>query len=346
MATARAQERPETEEFGGPLFPDDAARRRRPRRRHRRAPPRASVPTTPGRCRTGPIRRPARSPRWRPPPPAGDDDDDDVDVWSTFTTESPVWRDDDPVTTVMDQVRADPTDQRSSPSAPAPPATRARRRPSRDRRRGDDLDRRPLGRHGRDRRDPTAADPRDRTGDVPPPRREPGRITIGTDPSGVPRRPPDPGRRRRARPASAAGRPAGPARTPARRRRATCRRRIDRRRRASPACSSSPLISRRCCVLVIIVVVLAIAGFEYFGKVTEKGYRPAVAAGPRRVRLPRRSPPTGSATRRCRSSSRSPSSPARSGSSAPAASSRARCRTWPSPRWASCGSACSARTPR
>jgi phosphatidate cytidylyltransferase len=32
-------------------------------------------------------------------------------------------------------------------------------------------------------------------------------------------------------------------------------------------------------VLGIIVVVLAIAGYEYFGKVTEKGYRPAVVAG-------------------------------------------------------------------
>ena len=69
---------------------------------------------------TGPL------PHWTAPPtgeipslgtpptvPAGDDDSDDVDVdvWSTFTTESPVWRDDDPVTTVMDQVprEADPS---------------------------------------------------------------------------------------------------------------------------------------------------------------------------------------------------------------------------------------------
>jgi phosphatidate cytidylyltransferase len=32
-------------------------------------------------------------------------------------------------------------------------------------------------------------------------------------------------------------------------------------------------------VLGIIVVILSIAGYEYFGKVTEKGYRPAVVAG-------------------------------------------------------------------
>ena len=32
-------------------------------------------------------------------------------------------------------------------------------------------------------------------------------------------------------------------------------------------------------MLALVVVVLAIAAFEYFGKVTEKGYRPAVAPG-------------------------------------------------------------------
>jgi phosphatidate cytidylyltransferase len=32
-------------------------------------------------------------------------------------------------------------------------------------------------------------------------------------------------------------------------------------------------------VLILVVVILAIAAFEYFGKVTEKGYRPAVAPG-------------------------------------------------------------------
>src|SRR5690349_17317460 len=52
------------------------------------------------------------------------------------------------------------------------------------------------------------------TGEVPmePPRREPGRITIGTDPSGVPRRPPQGSRRRGAAAQTRSGRPAGPAR--------------------------------------------------------------------------------------------------------------------------------------
>lgn len=36
---------------------------------------------------------------------------------------------------------------------------------------------------------------------------------------------------------------------------------------------------RPAAVLALVVVVLGLAGFEYFGKVTEKGYRPAVAPG-------------------------------------------------------------------
>ena len=97
----------------------------------RTSPPRTTVgpatdpPTTPVQPRlrfgpddTGPL------PHWTAPPTgeipslgtpprgpsAADDDSDDVDVdvWSTFTTESPVWRDDDPVTTVMDQVAREP----------------------------------------------------------------------------------------------------------------------------------------------------------------------------------------------------------------------------------------------
>ena len=84
-----------SEEFGGPLFPDedpDAA---------------ADRPDDTGERKlrfgpndTGPL------PHWTEPPTgevprmapaasgAGGDDDDDVDVWSSFTTESPVWRDD------------------------------------------------------------------------------------------------------------------------------------------------------------------------------------------------------------------------------------------------------------
>ena len=116
-------------EFGGPLFADE------PRRSRRRATTRASAACSFGPNDTGPLPALDRSahrrdpPRRRPPPPVDDDDDDDVDVWSSFTTESPVWRDDEPVTTVMDQVSADPrrdpsgaVDRSGSPYARRPTA--------------------------------------------------------------------------------------------------------------------------------------------------------------------------------------------------------------------------------
>jgi phosphatidate cytidylyltransferase len=114
----------------------------------------------------------------------------------------------------------------------------------------------------------------------PPPRREPGRITIGTDPSGVPRRPPQGSRRRGSSGQTRSGRPAGPARTTAGKTPPP---------RNLPAAIGAGLVLaalfvililwRPVGVIALVTVVLAIAGFEYFGKVTEKGYRPAVAPG-------------------------------------------------------------------
>src|SRR5262245_51952362 len=132
----------ESEEFGGPLFPDmpaaggdeghngpaDDTGQRRLRfgpddtgpLPHWTAPPTGEIPKlgTP------------------PPAPGGSDDDaDDVDVWSTFTTESPVWRDDDPVTTVMDQVQRGPDttgDQGRPPGTPGGDPSSRYDRPSRD----------------------------------------------------------------------------------------------------------------------------------------------------------------------------------------------------------------------
>ena len=85
---------------------------------------------------------------------------------------------------------------------------------------------------------------------------------------------------------------------------------------------------------------------EFFDKVTEKGYRPATVAGiVACVAAPlaaywvgERGAAAGHGASR--------SSPAPSASSRRRASSPARCRTWRSPRSASCGSACSARSPR
>ena len=231
-------------------------------------------------------------PRLAPPPPAGDDDSDEVDVWSTFTTESPVWRDDDPVTTVMEQVPAEP---RRDPSGSVDRSGSTARVPS-DPSGGYDRPRDPSGSvditggydaaygarnssGGGTGEIPAARPyaPRDRTGDVPvQPRREPGRITIGTDPSGMTRRPTDPGRRG-GRPTQRSGRPAGPARTsapPPRNMGAALIAGV-----VMAAVFVAALIIKPVLVLIIICALLAIAGWEFFGKITEKGYRPAVAPG-------------------------------------------------------------------
>jgi phosphatidate cytidylyltransferase len=244
------EQREPAEEFGGPLFPDEDPD------------PATDRPDDTGERRlsfgpndTGPL------PHWTDPPtgevprmaPAAssDDDtsDDDVDVWSSFTTESPVWRDD---------VSDDPTG--GTPSG--------------------GIDRDMTGEVRTDSpSEPTARPP---SGEIPlePPRREPGRITIGTDPSGVPRRPTQGSRRRGAAAQTRSGRPAGPARTSAVHAPPP---------RNLPAAVGAGLVLaalfviltlwRPVGVIALITVVLAIAAFEYFGKVTEKGYRPAVAPG-------------------------------------------------------------------
>jgi phosphatidate cytidylyltransferase len=249
-----------SEEFGGPLFPDEDPE------------PATGRPDDTGERRlrfgpndTGPL------PHWTDPPtgevprmaPAassGDDEDDDVDVWSSFTTESPIWRDD------IDEDASGGF--RRDPSGSVP--------------------RDPSGGFDRDLTGEVRADAlseplsRPPSGEIPatPPRREPGRITIGTDPSGVERRPPPGSRRRGAAAQTRSGRPAGPARTSASQTPPP---------RNLPAAIGAGLVLaavfiavilwRPVGVIALITIVLAIAGFEYFGKVTEKGYRPAVAPG-------------------------------------------------------------------
>jgi phosphatidate cytidylyltransferase len=333
-------EDPETSEFGGPLFPDDPADEpsggigRPPPGSHDRS---GDLPDTEerrlrfGPDDTGPL------PHWTDPPTGeiprldpraglGDQESDEVDVWSTFTTESPVWRDDvdeNMVTGVIEQVPSDfgPPSGNASGSVP-----RTSRDPSGATERGvfdrgsdydptGGYDRDPSGSHGRVGRDPSASGGYDRpgdpsgglfgdyggsaygsgrepsgsvprtaargnlTGEVPlPPRREPGRITIGTDPSGMPRRSPDPRGRRPGAGRGPTGRPIGPARTSA----------PPSQRDMTTAIVVAlilagvfvaALIISPAFTLVIVAVVMALAGWEYFGKVTEKGYRPAVAVG-------------------------------------------------------------------
>jgi phosphatidate cytidylyltransferase len=249
----RSGDTSETEEFGGPLFPDEASTEGAG----------AADDTGERRLRfnpndTGPL------PHWTDPPTgeipqvapqaSGKDpsEEEEVDVWSQFTTETPVWRDDEPTS------GGGAADQSGG------------------------VEREATGEVGEVRPDSlTEPSTREASGEIPlapPPRREPGRITIGTDPSGVPRRPPARGRRGSAQQRS--GRPAGPARTAAG---------SSSSGRDMPAAIIAGVVLavlfvlatlwRPLGVVILVVAVLAIAGFEYFGKVTEKGYRPAVAPG-------------------------------------------------------------------
>ena len=194
---------------------------------------------------------------------------EDLDVWSTFTSESPVWKEGDSVDAPSgtlsrrsgadDAVESpvDPTGELAwgdDPSGDLPPTGAA-----------DVLvaDAEPVSRGSAAA---VGAEP------VAPPVREPSRITIGTDPSGMPRRP-DPNRRGGSpqRPPSA-GTPVG----------------SDGRNLPVAVAVGLGLAAVFLALtifvgpagsLAFVVVVLAIAGIEYFGKVSEKGYRPAVAPG-------------------------------------------------------------------
>ncbi len=250
MWRRRRRERDDTGEFGGPLFPDDDETGGMERPADESGSERR---LSFGPNDTGPL------PHWTDPPTgevprvapaasATDDEDDDIDVWSSFTTESPVWRDDvaEPAADPSAGYGADPTGQVYA----------------------DDLS------------TPTSRDPSGELPPIPPPPpREPGRITIGTDPGGTPRRPPPgatPSRRRSAQQRS--GRPAGPARTSAG---------AGDGGRNLPAAIIAGLVMaalfvgailwRPAAVAALVTAILAIAAFEYLGKVTEKGYRPAVA---------------------------------------------------------------------
>jgi phosphatidate cytidylyltransferase len=124
---------------------------------------------------------------------------------------------------------------------------------------------------------PVAPSPRS-SGAVPvteaaePARREPARITIGTDPSGMPRRP-DPKRRGGApqRPPSAGG--TAPS--------------ADGRNLPVAVASGLGLAAvflalamwRPAGAMAFVVLALGLASIEYFARVTDKGYRPVIAIG-------------------------------------------------------------------
>jgi len=190
-------------------------------------------------------------PHWTDPPTgevpridaaqAPSDPTDDVDVWSSFSG-STAGGD------VVDEAPKDPTGELSWHDDPT-------------------VDDAPVG------------EPAARTsGAVPvtdaaePARREPARITIGTDPSGMPRRP-DPKRRGAApqRPPSAGATP------PA----------ADGRNLPIAVASGLALAAvflalamwRPAGAMAFVTVALGLAAVEYFARVTDKGYRPVIAVG-------------------------------------------------------------------
>ena len=192
-------------------------------------------------------------PHWTEPPtgeiprfdtPAAEEDDE-LDVWSSFSSESPVWKDDEPAETSgpVGQVGTD------DPMATAP------------QRRVTDQQGVVSGQHRRVTGESAA---------VPV---EPSRITIGTDPAGVPRRQPTAGRRRSGSQPRVSGspapRPGGGRDMPA----------AIGVGLVLAAAFIATLMYRPVAAAAFIVIILGLAAVEFYDKVAEKGYRPAVVPG-------------------------------------------------------------------
>lgn len=188
-------------------------------------------------------------PHWTEPPtgeiprfdtPAAEaTSDDELDVWSSFSSESPVWKDDDPTEggAIDEQL------------------------PTAQHRRVTDEHAAVSGQHRRV------------TGESAVVPSEPSRITIGTDPSGMPRRQPPSGRRR------GGGPPPRVSGSPAPRTSG----------RDMPAAIAvgivlagafvAALMYKPVAAAALVVVILGLAAVEFYDKVAEKGYRPAVVPG-------------------------------------------------------------------
>lgn len=206
-------------------------------------------------------------------PPAVTDPDptDALDVWSTFTSDAPVWKEGEAVDKPSGSVPTspvDPTGEISWEDAPAEPVAASV---------DGSTDTFVSAELATDMHETvTPVPPAESAAPAAPPAPaapEPGRITIGTDPSGMPRRP-DPQRRGSGgsgqRPSSAGGPAPGS------------------KRNLPVAVGSGVALAvvfigavmwRPLGALLFVTVILALAAVEYFSKVTEKGYRPAVAAG-------------------------------------------------------------------
>jgi len=189
-----------------------------------------------------------------------DHDDEELDVWSSFSSDAPIWKDETPIESPADPSGELPVDPR--PTGRYDVASGA-----------------PSGQHrrvtGEQRR--VTGEQRRVTGESEVVEREPSRITIGTDPSGMPRRPLEQGRggRRRRGGPPPVPRPA-PGAPPS-------------SGRDMPAAITVGLLLAAVFIAAlmfdpraaaaVIVIVLALAAVEFYDKVAEKGYRPAVVPG-------------------------------------------------------------------
>jgi phosphatidate cytidylyltransferase len=200
-----------------------------------------------GTSDTGPL------PHWTEPP-TGEiprtltatpptDPTDDLDVWSSFAGKAPVWSDDQPV---------DPHDETG------------------------EMDRGVVGEPVRGEADITSRDASS------PLRREPGRITIGTDPTDDRSRPVPrkgrPGEQNRGGRPARSGSPSRPPTKPAKSGGRDLPTAIIVGLVLAAAFVVAVLVGPKL-VLVVVVAVLGLGSIEYFDKVSEKGYRPATIIG-------------------------------------------------------------------
>ncbi|MCB0980416.1 MAG: phosphatidate cytidylyltransferase [Acidimicrobiaceae bacterium] len=179
------------------------------------------------------------------------DPTDDLDVWSSFSGQQPVWNEPDPSDSLDDITGLSPVFESPEPEVFEEPA-------------------------------PTNRD------ESLGARREPGRITIGTDPTdGMSARPTPSGRR--GRPGDArggrGGRPAPPPRAAApgaKPAKGTGGRDMPTAIMVGAAIATVFILAvkwRPFAVAIIVVVVLGLAAVEFFDRVREKGYQPAFIPG-------------------------------------------------------------------
>ncbi len=231
-------------DFGPPLFADEVS------------PAEGSEGISFGNSDTGPL------PHWTEPPTgeiprvleagANPDPTDDLDVWSSFSSQAPSWREGAGQAGGLDDITGlSPVFEQSEADAFVEPA-------------------------------PTGRD------ESVPVRREQGRITIGTDPTdGAASRPSSAGRRPRPGDATARGRTS--TRPAPGNRAATAKAAGGTSGRDMPTAIAvglgiaaifvAALKYKPWAVGAIVIVVLGLAAVEYFDRVREKGYQPAFVPG-------------------------------------------------------------------